>query len=860
MTTARRLVAVMVTVPIVSVSAVLATAGPAQAQARLDMPSRVTSNQGVTISGKVDFAFDAVLYVDGQQVAKGDQRVSYTWNPRSRPNGSYRIKLVQRGKLLGGRWDETSETLVQAVPPATPGGVGVRLQGKQAVVTWRKGSEPDLRGYEIATTRNGRVGSVRVNSACGGGSCRATLAVPAKAAGQRIGFTVRALRSDGGGGTVASGQSAAAMVSIPAPKAPKVTDSDGNGTRQSTGDQDARKKADRQAGIENLPQLPQKKPATARAEPPKTAVVPTKVPKLPEEVREDDAPSSAEQSGEGTTKKGAGNGTEKGTQPAPDSKRVATETDVVPAANTNITPQSSESSTGGMSQYGLFIAGGLILLLLAAHGGAWFRRKLLAAGAADAATTGIVMTAAAGAGSDREARTEGAAGASTAGAATTTPRRPAVILAVSKTRYPQPPPASPPTEQKAIPAHTTHLEEQPIPGTRTVRSAEQDVPEVRGVQPVAQPVPEVHGVRLVGQFVPGARAAHPVQQSAPEVPAVLPQEQAVPEVQAVRPVEQAASEVNGTHLTAQAAPEMQAVRPGEQAVPEVNGAHLTAQAVSEVQAVRPVERTVPEVGPVQATAQAVPEVHDARPMRQFEAGAHGAHGQRQPASGPQATSPADAQTRFLEDVQVPSTAQQVPSPTQGKVVTAHTVDQQETGLQVGNQREAGAWAGSAAYVVDQSDSGVQAGIRVGSAVHVMGQPRSAVRAEERSGNGGHAAGRSVPVIHAVHTVGRTDGQGIHATSGRASAQPDSQTDGVPGEYAESVPTIRPDAESIAGVNMVTPVAARMGERWDDYLPPAPRSMEDSGFWERPQPGATDFWAADDDDSTYSGRRRRPDGT
>ncbi|TMR95303.1 hypothetical protein EJK15_29615 [Nonomuraea basaltis] len=61
-------------------------------------------------------------------------------------------------------------------------------------------------------------------------------------------------------------------------------------------------------------------------------------------------------------------------------------------------------------------------------------------------------------------------------------------------------------------------------------------------------------------------------------------------------------------------------------------------------------------------------------------------------------------------------------------------------------------------------------------------------------------------------------------------------------------------------------AVRIEDRWDDYLPPSPRSMEDSGFWERPQPGAADFWAADDDDAdghgddddkrAYAGRRSK----
>ncbi|MCA2227165.1 hypothetical protein [Nonomuraea aurantiaca] len=54
----------------------------------------------------------------------------------------------------------------------------------------------------------------------------------------------------------------------------------------------------------------------------------------------------------------------------------------------------------------------------------------------------------------------------------------------------------------------------------------------------------------------------------------------------------------------------------------------------------------------------------------------------------------------------------------------------------------------------------------------------------------------------------------------------------------------------------TPPAVRIEERWDDYLPPAPRAMEDSGFWERPQPGAGDFWAADDDENAFAGHRHR----
>jgi hypothetical protein len=62
---------------------------------------------------------------------------------------------------------------------------------------------------------------------------------------------------------------------------------------------------------------------------------------------------------------------------------------------------------------------------------------------------------------------------------------------------------------------------------------------------------------------------------------------------------------------------------------------------------------------------------------------------------------------------------------------------------------------------------------------------------------------------------------------------------------------------------------RSKDRWDDYLPPSPKSMEDSGFWERPQPGAADFWAADEDDANgregdggsraYAGRQGKGSG-
>ncbi|MET8047497.1 hypothetical protein ABZU75_07820 [Streptosporangium sp. NPDC005286] len=477
MTTVRRLVAMAVIAPIISMSFVLTAANPAQAVARLKAPSRVTSNSTVILSGRVDLLFDAVLFVNGRQVAKGDQKVSYAWNPRYHRNGSYRIRLEQRGKVLGAEWHQTSRTLVQAVPPATPSGVSARLYGKQVVVRWSRGAEPDLQGYVISTSRTGRVGSVRVGSACSGGSCRATLAVPGKAAGQRIGFTVRALRGNGGGGTLSSGNSAGASVKVPAATVAKSGRKTGGqessgtrsgshqsdtGSRQNT-EKSGNRSENKQAGVHDLPQLPAKKPTAASNRPSGTAGASTEKPGVSEKAENGgDATSSVAEPAE-ETNEGTGGDREKkeGADSAPDSG-AAGETEADSAPNTNTTAGSSDVPTGGMSQYGMFIAGALVLLLLGAHGGAWIRRRLLAAedgsaggdrrrgGWSDGQTTpftpeplggrdstGDARTAGRGGTADRSGTTGSGGRGGVAGkggiAVTVDPRRPAVILAVVKT-------------------------------------------------------------------------------------------------------------------------------------------------------------------------------------------------------------------------------------------------------------------------------------------------------------------------------------------------------------------------------------------------------------------------------------------
>ncbi|MEU7990210.1 hypothetical protein AB0B56_35640 [Streptosporangium canum] len=585
MTTVRRLVAGATIAPIVSVSALLAVASPAQAVARLDVPSRVTSNRAVTLSGTVDPLFDAVLFINGRQVAKGDRKVSYSWDPRNRPNGRYEIKVEQRGKLLGAEWHQAGKTLTQAVPPATPSGVAVRLRGGKAMVTWHKGSEPDLRGYQLSTSQTGKVGSVRVGSACSGGWCRATLSVPAKAAGRRIGFTVRALRGNGNGGTLTSGDSAVASVSIPAPRAPrtsqdtesqnagtgktteKTTGSRNGTTQQNTGrstgsPQSGKTDGKQRSGVQDLPRLPAKKPATAPTRPPGTADVPTKAPGSRDAVEDDGnvAQPPAKRDKKGDAARGESRDEE---EPTPDS--AITGTDVAPATKTSVTARSSETPAEGIGQYGIVIAGALILLLLGAHGGAWVRRKLLAADAG----AGAAATPPASGGDGPPTAAARATGDTGPVAATAAPRRPAVILAVVKTRQVQPVPANPssvhppsarqgsassPVRQAPTRRISVHAEDAPSEqaSARRFSAHTEDAPSeqasVRRFSVHAEDAPSeqaparhlsAHGQHVLAEQVPGR--AEPGSEPVPEpraepVHLTLPVAAPIPEVAAVTPV------------------------------------------------------------------------------------------------------------------------------------------------------------------------------------------------------------------------------------------------------------------------------------------------------------------------------------
>ncbi|TMR07631.1 hypothetical protein ETD86_51245 [Nonomuraea turkmeniaca] len=321
---------------------------------------QVVSSRSVTVSARTGLMQLRVgLYVEGpstptQKVADGgaNQTISGTFDAGNAPNGTFTVTL--KGEITGTKY--AGSTFKLRRPAETPGNVNARLQGtKKVLVTWSKGSESDLQSYEVANTQSGVVGRLPVDSACAGGTCEAALTVPANAAGQKVGFTVKAFRGDGDGGSIASDESGAAYVTVPAPPAaqPKKETAKTRETPKET-----RK-------VDPLPTLPAKKQTLPTSKP--TTRQPTsKLPAIPDTDSDGNLPIPT----------AGGQGETGGLNPA-GTKEDGTNTAPVQAGG--VKAQSNESPIGNIGQYGLYIAGGLLLLLLGAHAGAWARRRALAA-------------------------------------------------------------------------------------------------------------------------------------------------------------------------------------------------------------------------------------------------------------------------------------------------------------------------------------------------------------------------------------------------------------------------------------------------------------------------------------------------
>ncbi|MFC6559359.1 hypothetical protein, partial [Nonomuraea cavernae] len=190
-----------VVVAAIVVAGVIVVGGSAQAVVMADRTSadgqitsppegQVVSGASVLVSARTDaLQFRMALYVEGPStsrlIARGDnnQTLSGTFDAGRSPNGTYTVAL--KGEMAGRV--HTTSTFRLRRPAASPSNVKAVLQGaKRIQVTWSKGVEPDLHSYVISATQSGMADRVAAGSACSGSSCRAVLAVPAKAAGRRV--------------------------------------------------------------------------------------------------------------------------------------------------------------------------------------------------------------------------------------------------------------------------------------------------------------------------------------------------------------------------------------------------------------------------------------------------------------------------------------------------------------------------------------------------------------------------------------------------------------------------------------------------------------------------------------------------
>ncbi|MFF4620372.1 hypothetical protein [Nonomuraea jabiensis] len=371
---------------------------------------QVLSSSSVTVSAHTGvMQLNMGLYVEGpstpnQKIAGGgaNQTISGTFDAGNAPNGTFTVTL--KGEITGSQY--ASSTFKLRRPPEAPGNVNATRQGSAKVqLTWSKGSEPDLQSYEVSNSQSGIVGRLPADSACAGSTCQAVLAVPAKAKGQKVGFTVKAFRGDGDGGSIGSGNSAAAYVAFPAAPTPTPTKKTaGTRTPKTT------------KNVDPLPTLPAKRQTLPTTKPTTHKRTTAKLPEIPDADPNGNLPiPTADETG--------------GLRPS-DVKGGADTAPVQP----DVKAQSSESPIGNLGQYGLYVAAGVLLLLFGAHAGAWARRRALATGERSAPGT---ATAATGVSTSPVGGVQ-AAHANESVSVTTAPprRRPAVILAVARTRIP----------------------------------------------------------------------------------------------------------------------------------------------------------------------------------------------------------------------------------------------------------------------------------------------------------------------------------------------------------------------------------------------------------------------------------------
>ncbi|MBT2225865.1 hypothetical protein [Nonomuraea sp. NEAU-A123] len=699
------------------------------------------------------------VYVEGPSTAKqkvagggANQTLSGTFDAGSVPNGTFNVIL--KGEITGTTY--ATSTFKLRRPAAAPDNVAAVLEdAKKIVVTWSKGSEPDLQSYEVATSQSGIVGRLPADSACSGSSCKAVLAVPSKAAGQRVGFTVKAFRGDGDGGSIGSGNSGAAYVTVPAPPVakPKKT-----ATKQET--------PTTKKGVDTLPTLPGKKHTQPTAAPTRKATTTKntgKLPAMPDTDPKGNLPiPTADTTGDsGKTDGLSPDGTKGDTESAPIDSKVKA--------------QSSESPTGSIGQYGLYVAGGLVLLLLAAHGGAWARRRSLAGAAATAGGPGPHAAAASPSpGISPQHSTD-----SIPPTTTSVPRRPAVVLAVAKVR-----PAS---------EHS-----------RTQMPEQSRAPERPGI--VQTPELSRTSERLGGRPQPQASgASRTPERSGAQVPARS-------RMQALEHPRSAASDRLSLEVSDQ-------VGAG---VPDRLGLGVSGQ--SGLATSDRLGQGVPDPsgsGAPDRSGAGLPDRSGAGMSDRSGVGVHDRPGLG--VSGQFGTAAASDRFNLAAASDLPVT----PS--------------------------AAAWRSAEGPSVGRAQGPVSGAVRA--------EVRAVLPLHLSDADMGADQDDWVSIDQDVRAPADQGGwtgadRGAVDQGGRMRAALDGREvrqEPIRIALPSSAVIVVPESAAV-----VTSADVRIEERWDDYLPPSPRAMEDSGFWERPQPGAGDFWAADEDEdeNAFAGHRHR----
>ncbi|MFG1961691.1 hypothetical protein [Nonomuraea sp. NPDC049028] len=816
-------------------AAVVARQGAGPGEITSPSDGQVVTSGSVPISAHTGLMqLNMGVYVEGpsttrQKVAGGgaNQTISGTFDAGSAPNGTFNVVL--KGEITGSTY--ATSTFKLRRPAAAPDNVAAALQGaEKIVVTWSKGSEPDLQSYEVATSQSGIVGRLPADSACSGSSCKAVLAVPTKAAGQRVGFTVKAFRGDGDGGSIESGNSGAAYVTIPAPPAaqPKKT-----ATKQET--------TGTKKGVETLPTLPVKKHAQSTVAPTHKATTTKKTDKLPAMPDTDPKGNlpipTADTTGDSSRTDGlAPNGSTGDADSA--------------AIDSKVKAQSSESAAGGIGQYGLYVAGGLVLLLLAAHGGAWARRRSLAAAGAGGS---VPHSAAASPSLGISAQPSTDSVPPTA----SVPRRPAVVLAVAKVR-----PAS----------------EHP----RTQSPEQSRAPERSG----AQVSERSRGSERLGAQAPGASRTPPGRSGA-QTPARSRMRALESHMQALEQPGSAASDRPSSGVSDRpgpGAPGLEASTLGG-STPGASGLGVSdrfSQGIAGVAGSGGSDRFDPgasdQFGPEMSdrSGRGVSDRFGSGGSDGFGSGGSdgfGSGGSEQlgvvssdrfnsTASGLLATP--SAARRHAEGPSAGRANGPVPGQARAQVRAALPLHLSDADMGAADpddwasgEQDGPAGAGQASWLSGEQDGPAGAG----QASWLSGEQDGQAGAGQVSWVSGERDGRA--------DAGRYDRVSVDQDGWRGAAQGDREPLDQSGRMRAELDgrTVRQEPVRIAlpssavievpeSAAAVTPPAVRIEERWDDYLPPAPRAMEDSGFWERPQPGAGDFWAADDDENAFAGHRHR----